>query len=239
MKTSGHKILITGGGSGIGRALAEKFYQAGNQVIIVGRDGAKLEETAVIMPGTTWRVADVTNAAHRAQLVAEFPNISVLVNNAGIQRNGDFVSMSIADIESEIDIDFRAPALLCHAFLPHLLKQQEAAIVNISSALALVPKPIAPIYCAAKAALHSFSQSLRQQLESTGVNVFDVLPALVDTPMTAQRFSSKLSPAKLADEFWRGYQSNRFEMYIGKTRMLKAINRIAPAVAERIVRAGQ
>ncbi|MGZ3236864.1 MAG: SDR family oxidoreductase [Burkholderiaceae bacterium] len=236
MKTSGHKVLITGGGSGIGRALAEKFHKAGNQVIIVGRNSAKLEQTAATMPGIIWRVADVTNAAQRAQLVAEFPDISVLLNNAGIQRNGDFLSMSTDDIENEIDINFRAPALLSHAFLPHLLKQKEAAIVNISSALALVPKPTASIYCAAKAALHSFSQSLRHQLEATSVKVFDVLPALVDTAMTAGRNTGKIPPQKLADEFWNGYRSNRFEICIGKAKLLKVINRVAPAIAARIVR---
>jgi uncharacterized oxidoreductase len=239
MKTSGHKVLITGGGSGIGRALAEKFYQAGNEVVIIGRDRIKLEQAAASMPGIIWRVSDVTNAAHRAQLVVDFPDITVLVNNAGIQRNGEFLSMTTEQIESEIDIDFRAPILLSHAFLPYLLNQQEAAIVNISSALAFVPKPNASIYCASKAALHSFSQSLRHQLKATHVKIFDVLPALIDTEMTAARKSSKLSPAKLADQFWSSYRSNRFEICIGKTKVLKAISRLAPAVAEHIVLSGQ
>lgn len=239
MKTSGHKVLITGGATGIGRALAEKFHHAGNQVIIVGRRSDKLEEAAAAIPGIAWRIADVTNAEHRARLVAEFHDISVLVNNAAVLRNGDFLSANTKDIEEEINIDFTAPALLCHAFLPHLLKQQEAAIVNISSALALVPKPTAAIYSASKAALHSFSQSLRWQLKSSNVKVFDVLPATVDTAMTAGRKTGKISPDKLVDEFWRGYQSNRLEMYIGKAKALKAINRIAPFMAERIVRSGK
>lgn len=147
--------------------------------------------------------------------------------------------MSADDIDSEIDIDFRAPALLCHVFLPHLIKHQEAAIVNISSALALVPKEDAPIYFAAKAALHSFSRSLRWQLVSTDVRVFDVLPAAVDTAMTANRRTGKITPEKLADEFWKGYRSNQFEICIGKAKALKIINRIAPAAAERIVRSKQ
>ncbi len=237
MKTSGHKVLITGGASGVGRAIAERFHQAGNQVIIVGRNRDKLEQTAATMPGVAWRCADVTNAGQRAQLVAEFPDISVLINNAGIQRNGDFMSMSTEEIESEIDTNFCAPALLCHAFLPHLLQQREAAIVNVSSVLALVPKSTAPVYCASKAALHSFSKSLRSQLASTNVRVFDILPALVDTAMAADRGAGKISPVKLVDTFWQGYRSNRFEIFIGKAKALNVINRIAPALAKHIVRA--
>jgi uncharacterized oxidoreductase len=239
VKSSGHKVLITGGGSGIGRALAGKFYQAGNRVIIVGRNSDQLEATAATMPGISWRVADVTNADHRTRLVNEFSDVSILVNNAGIQRIRDFLSMSAQDIESEIAVDFIAPALMCHAFLPYMLKHEEAAVVNISSAVALVPKPTASIYSAAKAALHSFSLSLRQQLEATNVKIFDVLPALVDTPMAAGCNASKISPDKLADEFWNAYRANRPEIFIGKAKVLKAINRFAPSVAQHIVRAGR
>jgi len=238
MKTSNNTVLITGGATGIGFALAEKFHAAGNCVIVVGRNEAALSNAAAALPGITTRVADISVSADREKLVAEFSNVSILVNNAGIQNNTPLSEFSPADIEHELNINFLAPALLCRAFLPHLLKQNGAAIVNVSSGLALVPKQAAAIYCASKAALHSFSKTLRWQLEGTSVNVFEILPPLVDTAMTSGRGKGKISPAQLAEEFWQGFQSDKLEMLIGKTKLLSIINRLLPSVAERIMRDG-
>jgi short-subunit dehydrogenase involved in D-alanine esterification of teichoic acids len=111
--------------------------------------------------------------------------------------------------------------------------------VNVSSGLALVPKQTAPIYCASKAALHVFSKTLRWQLESTAVKVFEVLPPMVDTPMTAGRGRRKITPDRLADEFWRDFERDRYEMRIGLTKVFGFMHRIVPGLIEKLVRPGQ
>lgn len=236
MRTTGQKVLITGGGSGIGLALAQQFHKAGNQVIVIGRGKAPLDAATAKLPGVVSRVADVSDPVHRSRLVEEFPDVSVLVNNAGIQRNGAFSAMSVSEIESELAINLVAPVMLCHAFLPHLVQRPEAAIVNVSSVLAIVPKESAAIYCASKAALHSFSRTLRWHLEGTTVRVFEVLPPLVDTAMAAGRGKGKISPDAVAAAFWAGFQADRTEMFIGKAKAARFINRLSPALAERIIR---
>lgn len=150
MRTSGHRVLITGGAKGIGFALAKQFHAAGNHVVLVGRDQATLLVAAQALPGAQVQVADVANAEDRSRLVNEYSDIGILVNNAGIQHNGEFAQMSAASIENELNVNLIAPALLTHAFLPHLKKHAESAIVNVSSVLALVPKQSASIEsCAA------------------------------------------------------------------------------------------
>ena len=231
-------VLITGGATGIGFALAQKFHSAGNRVILVGRSAAALSKAAGSLPGAEACVADVSIAEDRERLVARFPDISVLVNNAAIQVNTRFADSAPEDIEHELTVNFLAPALLSRAFLPFLVRQPSAAIVNVSSGLALVPKEAAAIYCASKAALHSFSRTLRWQLESTNVRVFEVVPPLVETAMTAGRGKGKLSAAQLAQEFWEGFKADRYEMLIGKTKVLSLVNRLSPSIAERIMRHG-
>ena len=238
MNSTDHRVLITGGATGIGLALAQKFHATGNHVILVGRSEAMLAKAAAALPGAETCVADVSIAEHRERLVEQFSNVNVLINNAGIQVNTPIAECSPNEIEHELNINFLAPALLTRAFLPQLMKQPSAAIVNVSSGLALVPKEIAAIYCASKAALHSFSKTLRWQLEGTSVRVFDLLPPLVDTTMTAGRGKGKIPPAQLAEEFWEGFTSDRYEMLIGKTKLLAFVNRLAPSVAERIMRRG-
>ena len=238
MNHTGHIVLVTGGATGIGFALAQKFHAAGNRVIVVGRSTRALDSAAAALPGILTRVADISVAAHRDMLVTEFPEVSVLVNNAGIQNNIPLSESSPADIEHELTINFLGPVLLSRAFLPHLVQREVAAIINVSSVLALVPKQSASIYCASKAALHSFSRTLRWQLEHTRVRVFEVLPPLVDTAMTRGRGKGKMSSAQLADAFWEGFQRDIFEMPIGKTKVVAFINRLLPSVAETIMRRG-
>lgn len=238
MNIAGHRVLITGGVTGIGFALAEKFHAAGNQVVLVGRSEARLTKAAAALPGAETCVADVSFAEHRERLVEQFGDINILVNNAGIQVNTPIAECSPSEIARELDINFLAPVLLTRAFLPRFIEQPTAAIVNVSSGLALVPKEVAAIYCASKAALHSFSKTLRWQLAGTCVRVFEVLPPLVDTAMTAGRGKGKISPGRLADEFWEGFASDRYEMLIGKTKLLAFVNRLAPAMAETIMRRG-
>lgn len=238
MRTSGHRVLVTGGSRGIGLAIARQFHAAGNQVILVGREEAALRSAERALPGAIVRVADVSHPQDRARLVAEFSDISVLVNNAGIQLNGEFSQIDAAEIERELSINLLAPVLLTHSFLPHLRVRDIAAIVNVTSVLALVPKQSASVYCASKAALHSFTRSLRWQLEGTGVRVFEVMPPLVDTAMTGGRGRGKITPDALANEFWSGFETEKLEMHIGKAKAAKVLVRFLPSLAERIMRTG-
>lgn len=238
MRSSDHYVLITGGAKGIGLALAKQFHQAGNRVVLVGRDRLALDAAAKALPRVKTCVADIALAADRARLIEEFSAVSVLVNNAGIQCNGDFAQMAAADVQREIDTNLVAPLLLTHGFLPHLQRHPESAIVNVSSALALSPKQSASVYCATKAAVHSFSRSLRWQLADTPVRVFDLMPPLVSTAMTAGRGKDKITPEALAEEFWRGFLADRFDLPIGKAKAAKLLVRWAPGVAERVLRKG-
>lgn len=238
MQHSGQTVLITGGATGIGLAMAGKFHQAGNRLILVGRKSEALAAACKALPGAESCVADVTSGEDRARLVSQYPEVTVLINNAGIQFNDDIAQAREADIEQELMVNFLAPVLLSKAFIPVLSRHSAAAIINVSSGLALVPKQDAAIYCASKAALHSFSKTLRWQLEGTPIKVFEVLPPLVETAMTAGRGKGKISPAQLAEEFWQGFQADKAEMLIGKAKLLAWVNRLTPRLAEKILRPG-
>lgn len=242
MKVSEHTILITGGSSGIGLAFAEKFLELGNTVIICGRNRAKLEQAKQQLPMLHTRQCDLTSAGETRNMVGslteEFPQLSVVVNNAGIQHNYRFTDD--ADhwplIEEEVNANFTAHLRLADALLPQLLSQDEAAIINVSSALSRVPKASAPVYCATKAGIHIFSKALRYQLEATPVKLFEVVPALVDTAMTAGRGKGKISPARVADELIGAMRSDRYYIKVGKTKILMALHRLLPSLADRIIR---
>jgi uncharacterized oxidoreductase len=236
MKSHGHVALVTGGATGIGFALAAKFVATGNKVIVVGRNEAALHQAGHALPGIAICRADISKATDRARLVKLFPEVNVLVNNAGIQVYKSIENSTPEEIEHEISVNLTAPILLAHAFLPLLKTRTEAAIVNVSSGLALVPKQATAVYCATKAGLHSVSKSLRWQLEGTAVRVFEVLPPFVETAMTTHRGGGGIKPEQVADEFWRGFTRERYEMLIGLTKLLPVIHRFSPALAERMIR---
>ena len=236
MKPDGHVVLITGGATGIGFALAAKFLAMGNRVIVVGRNEAALQKAKQLLPEISTCVADVSLGSDRERLVALYPDITVLVNNAGVQVYKPIAESTPQEIEQEISINFTAPILLSLAFLPWLQSRESAAIINITSGLALVPKQATAIYCATKAALHSTSKSLRWQLEGSSVKVFEVLPPFVETAMTSHRGGGGLKPEQLVDAFWRGFAADRYEMLIGSTKLLKLINRVSETLAQRLVR---
>ena len=236
MRSTQHTALITGGATGIGFALAEKFHAHGNRVILVGRTESALARAASALPGAEFVVADVAEAQDRERLVRLHPGVTVLINNAGIRVETPFDQVSADDLARELDVNFLAPALLAQAFLPFLKQHQEAAIVNVSSGLALWPREVAAMYCASKAALHSFSKSLRWQLQGTNLRVFEVLPPVVETSMTRGRGKGKISPAQLADEFWSDFQAEHFEMLIGKTKLLHWLRRLSPGLTDRVMR---
>lgn len=188
MELGGNTVLVTGGASGIGLAIAERFLRAGSEVIVCGRREGKLREAAETHPGLRTRVCDVADEADRAALfewaTSEFPRLNVLVNNAGIQRRFRLTEPEEwSETHQEIAINFDAPVHLTTVFLPHLLRQERAAVVNVTSGLAFVPMAMAPVYCATKAALRSFTLSLRHQLARTAVRVVEVIPPAVNTDL--------------------------------------------------------
>jgi uncharacterized oxidoreductase len=188
MELASRTVLITGGASGIGLALATRFMKAGAEVIVCGRRAEKLHEAREKHPGLVVRACDLADASQRRALAAwaasEHPRLDVLVNNAGIQRR---MQLAQADdwerTREEIATNLDAPIHLSSLFLAHLLGQERAAIVNVTSGLAFVPLAGVPVYCATKAALHSFTLSLRHQLANTPVEVIEILPPAVDTDL--------------------------------------------------------
>ncbi len=189
MIITGNTILITGGGSGIGRGLAAAFHDAGNRVILAGRRREPLDETATAHPGMSVEVLDVERADairdFTSRVTSRYPALNVLVNNAGIMRTEDLKSDSfdLADAEATIATNLLGPIRLTAALLPHLRQQAAATVINVTSGLAFVPLVSTPTYCATKAAMHSYSQSLRFQLRETSVGVIELAPPAVATDL--------------------------------------------------------
>ncbi|MFF2889436.1 SDR family oxidoreductase [Paenibacillus sp. NPDC057967] len=241
MQANGHTVLITGGASGIGLALTEQFIQHGNKVIVVGQNKQKLHALKERYPTISTHACDLRRKDAIQELAAALyerhPTLNILINNAGIQHNYDFINGVEADlIEEEIGINLTAPILLIAELLPLLARQPKSAIINVSSGLGIVPKKSAPVYCGTKAALHIFTKSLRDQLRGSPVQVFEIIPPIVDTAMTRGRGRGKLSPERLAEQFFRDFRHNRLEIAIGKVKILKWLNRWFPSVAEAILR---
>src|SRR5271155_3371884 len=189
MKTTGNTILITGGGSGIGRGLAEAFHALGNHVIIAGRRKQALEATTTANPGMKSATLDIENAASirsfAAKLAADYPSLNIVIQNAGIMKAENLKSQpdGLADAESIIAINLLGPLRLTAALLPLLQKQPSSAIMTVSSGLAFVPLAPTPTYCATKAALHSYTESLRYQLRGTSTEVLELIPPYVQTDL--------------------------------------------------------
>ncbi|MDW3191539.1 MAG: SDR family NAD(P)-dependent oxidoreductase [Cytophagales bacterium] len=241
MRLNKNKILITGASAGIGKALLDKFLALDNQVIAVGRNEKKLQSLAQSDQRIIPFQCDLGQPEHLQKLVTfvreDHPDMNILINNAGIQYNYQFGEEDQESrIDHEIQVNLTAPILLINSLLPVLTNQENAAIVNVSSGLGLVPKKQAPVYCGTKAGLHIFSKSLRYQLET--VKVFEMIPPLVDTEMTAGRGSGKISPEQLTEEFIQAFRRNRYEVNVGKVKLQKLINRLSPSLADRIMRGG-
>ena len=188
MKMTDNTILITGGGSGIGRGLAEAFHRLGNQVIITGRTQKSLDETCAANPGMKSFTVDVSDPksiqSFAAQVTKAFPSLNVLINNAGIMQPENLLEKPDASVaEAIVTTNLLGPIRLTAALLPPLRKQPRATIMTVSSGLAFVPLAMTPTYCATKAAVHSYTQSLRYQLKSTKVEVIELIPPYVHTTL--------------------------------------------------------
>ncbi len=229
MKTSGNTVLITGGATGIGYALAEAFLSQGNQVAICGRREQRLREASTSHPEILTFAADVATEAGRAALVewatSQLKGLNVLVNNAGIQRDINFTK-GIGESRSgpsEIGINFEAPILLSGMLIPHLAGKPEAAIINVSSGLGFVPAARMPVYSATKAGLHAFSMALRHQLKPLGIKVFELIPPAIDTELNPEGragrggFRVDLKPPEFVAAVMKGLAADSFEIGYGTT----------------------
>ncbi len=232
-------ILITGGTSGIGYEIAKQLLQRGNTVIVTGRDQEKLDATKRSLPGVHTFNSDVSDTEAITKLhekvLSQFPALDTLINNAGIMRNLDLnQGRDLNDITREIEINLSGPVRMVQQFLPHLRTRKGALIINVSSGLAFIPLPISPIYCATKAAIHAYTQSLRVQLEGTGVTVVELAPPGTETPLFRGEFAEEMKGQKgmdatiLAKQAIQGIESGKFEIRPGLSNVLKTMSRIAP-----------
>jgi uncharacterized oxidoreductase len=240
MNTAGNTILITGGATGIGFALAEALLKAENEVVICGRREHRLKEAMDKLPGVKIKACDIAVEKERRALLdwatENFKDLNMLINNAGIQkavnlRKGEQDLLKGGD---EIATNLTALVHLCALFIPHLMSKNEAAIVNISSGLGFVPMAGFPVYCATKAAVHSFTLSLRHQLQKTSVRAFELIPPMVDTELgfgtTGKETLSHrgIQPDVVAAAFLAGLAADNYEMAVGQAASLVARSRQDP-----------
>ena len=239
MKLVDKTVLITGGTSGIGLELARQLLQRGNTVVVTGRDEAKLLSARQLLPEVHTIQNDISRPgaveALHSEVVAEFPALNVIVNNAGIMRNLNLQTpRDLADVTREIEINLSAPVRIVQQFLPQLRRQKDSLIVNVSSGLAFVPLSISPVYCATKAAIHSFTQSLRAQLAGTGVTVVELAPPGVETQLFRGEFEKEMKGQKamavdvLVKHAITGIESGKLEIRPGLSNILKIMSRVAP-----------
>jgi uncharacterized oxidoreductase len=228
MKTSKNTILITGGGSGIGFETAKLLSQNDNTVIITGRNEEKLKAATQQLTHAHYIVADVTKEDEIDALVGriekDFPNLNVLMNNAGVVflHKISESANAAAFAREEMDTNYFAVVHLTNKLLPLLKKQPEAAVINVSSIVAFAPALSMPTYSASKAALHSYTQALRFGLaHNTGVKVFELMPPLVDTEFAKDIPSDKkISPREVAEDLVQSLKTDKYEVRVALTEQL-------------------
>lgn len=223
MNNSNNTILITGGGSGIGFETAKLLSEAGNNVIIIGRNAEKLEKAASQLSNVSFLSLDVTKAEDVDRLVqkleSDFPKLNVVMNNAATAHLYDLTTTenTMEKAQNEMITNYLSVIRLNEKLLPLLKKQSEAAIINVSSIVAFVPGNLAG-YSASKAALHSYTQILRMGLEETSVKVFELMPPLVNTEFSKPIGGENgISPAQVAQELIAGLESDTYEIHVGGT----------------------
>jgi uncharacterized oxidoreductase len=230
MNLRSNTVFITGGASGIGLGLAQAFYRLRNKVIIGSRRQDLLKQVCSAHEGMDYVVVDVGNPDQiqdvAGYLIEKYPSINRVINNAGIQRLIDFTSDNVSNelIEEEIGTNFTGLVQICAAFLPHLRKQNPASLINVSSGLGLTPLSKVPVYSATKAAVHSFTKSLRHQLKGTSVEVIELIPPSVATELRSGRNDSEHvgPPAMPLDEYisqtMTALETNEQEIAVGSAR---------------------
>ncbi|MDF7813770.1 SDR family NAD(P)-dependent oxidoreductase [Hymenobacter sp. YC55] len=234
-------ILITGGTSGFGYAFAARLLELGNTVLITGRNQAKLDETKRRLPGVHTFRSDVSDPEAIArlyqQVVSEFPALNVLINNAGEMRklNLQDPTLDLRDLTREVDINLVGPIRMVQQFLPHLKTKKTAALLNVTSGLAMTPFPLAPIYSGTKAGLRAYTKALRVQLQHTPVKVFELVAPAAKTPLAdpfagVMAESMLMAPDKVVAQAIEGLQHDRLEIYPGLSRILRYMSRLAPGV---------
>ena len=224
----------------MGLELAKQLLERGNVVIITGRSPEKLQSAKQALPGVHTINSDVADPAAIAALyenvLRQFPALDTLINNAGIMRVQKFNhDGGLDDITREIEICFSGPVRMIKQFLPHLKTRKGALLINVSSGAALIPFPISPVYSAAKAAVHSFTQSLRVQMKHTSVTVVELIPPGVETPLFRnEEFAREMKVPKgmdvkvFARKAIAGIEAGKLEVRPGLANLLKIISRIAP-----------
>ena len=242
MKLSGRTILITGGSAGIGLAFALKFLELGNEVIVTGRRQAVLDGVKAKYPKLHTIQSDVADpaqiAALAARMKAEFPKLDVLMNNAGIFLNKNLraPTADLAGLMLEMNINVGGVIGMTSAFIG-ILTANKGTVINVSSGLAFVPLPSAPIYCATKAAIHSYTQSLRFQLEDTGVEVIELMPPAVKTDLTADLVEGDgvtlMTTEELVKQSFASLQKGALEIRPGQAQQLALMRRLAPDFINR------
>lgn len=241
MNTKNNVVLITGGSSGIGLAFAKKFLSEENKVIIVGRSVQKLAAVKMEFPKVIIEAADITDEKSIDMLAEKYNDVNILINNAGVHNECSFKN-GIEDfpkLRNEIETNFIAPVMMAERFIPHLIGNERAAIINITSYFAISPKPSAPIYSATKAAMRSFTKSLRMQLMDTHIKVFDVAPPIIDTPLTAKISPNvkKMKPEELIEIVWKDLKNDKYDIYPGLSKLFYILSRVNPRYLERKVMA--
>lgn len=246
---AGRTMILTGAGRGIGRALVGRLVARGaKRIIAVGRDSARLQELRAEIPAAEPYAADLSDQAQLDRLVAflkaDAGDLSVLINNAGTQLLTDLVDPEgdrhEPALAQEVAVNFSSPIRLVVALLPLLLEKPAAMVVNVTSGLALAPKQSSPVYCATKAGLRSFTKALRYQAQARAphVRIVEALPPLVDTDMTRGRGRGKMRPEACAAEIVVGMEAGRNTIYVGKAKLLRAIQGLSPFLADRLMRYG-
>lgn len=243
MELTNRTVLITGGTSGIGRELVRSLYERDNALVVLGRSNQKLDDLRREMPRIQTYLCDLSQRGQVEEamdcVVKHHPDVSVLFNNAAVQFTPPFTSedFDFDSIGYEVTTNLTAPLWIISMLLAGaFLNQDKAVIVNISSGLALHPKKTSAVYCATKAALHSVSQSLRYQLEKTPVTVTEAILPLVNTPMTHGRGSRKISAKQAAKSIIKGVETGRDEIYIGMTRIMPMMGRLAPGIIKNMLK---
>ncbi len=248
MRLTGHRVLITGGTSGIGLGLAHAFHARGNQVAVGGRSAERLARAADQMPGLVTVQGDLAIPGEAESLlddaVTRLGGLTILVNNAGIQCRHDYLTDDVVDglreVRAELAVNVEALITLSIRALPLLRVADESAIVNISSILAFAPKRSAPVYCASKAAVHAFTRALRYQVQAGAphLRIVDVQPPAVDTPMTAGRGRSrdKLTVDQVTGGILAGLARDAEEIPLGRTRSARRLLRVSPGWVYRRLR---